>query len=176
MDEPGSFLNTPPVGALKKIGSLILETYSRWGGDNASLLAAGLSYFTVFSLAPLGLLSIAVTELALSRAAAEGLVARQLEGVLSAPVADAVQDLIVNARRSGMETATVLGAALLLFGASQIFLQLQTALNMIWGVERAPEGLMVGVRRRLRKRLISFPLVLGVGALSTAFFVVDAAL
>src|SRR5688572_6167143 len=161
---------------LKRIWGLLSKTYSRWKADNATMLAAGLSYFTVFSLAPLMILSVAVAGLVFGQAAAEGVIVRQLGGILGEQVAGAVQNLVSGARNSGLGAATALGMALLLFGASQIFLHLQTALNMIWGLAPMPAGRGLRFRRLLRKRVISFAMVLGIGVLLVAFFLADAVL
>lgn len=158
---------------------LVRASARGWSRHNASLLAAGLSYYSVFALPPLLLVVIALTGRLFGEAAAEGAVASRLAGLIGRPAAEAAQGLVTSARSSGWEAATWTGAALLAFTASQIFTQLRAALDIIWEVPAAPEkrrGFKEGLRRILHKRFFSFAMVLGVGLLLTASFFLDALL
>ena len=156
----------------------ILKTaFLHWEKDNAALLAAGLSYFAVFSLAPLLLSMVALSSLLLEQQVAEGTVSRQLARVVGDRVASAIEVLLVEARKAGPGTATLVSVALLLLAASRVFTQLQTALNMIWGLTPSrAEAFRRNVWRFVRKRLLTFAMVLGGGVLLLAFFFVDASL
>jgi membrane protein len=161
----------------RDIWELVKETFNHWRKDQAVFLAAALSYFAVFSLAPLMILAIAIAGLVFSEAAAEGIIVHQLSGILGQQVAEAVQGLLINARRSGLGTATVMSVVILFSGASGVFNQLKTALNMIWGIEPAGKrGLRSGLFRAVKKRLIAFAMVVMVGSSLILSFFVDAGL
>ncbi|MFO7538173.1 MAG: YihY/virulence factor BrkB family protein [Chloroflexota bacterium] len=138
--------------------ALLKEAGQKWSEDKASRLAAAITYYTVFSLSPLLLLSVAVAGLALE-GAQSGLVA-QLEQQMGTQIADLVQSLIENASESG-GTITILSIGLSLLGASTVFAQLNQALNLIWGVEQGESGLLMLVHTRF----LSFGMVLLVGVL-----------
>ncbi|MGQ0645901.1 MAG: YihY/virulence factor BrkB family protein [Elusimicrobiota bacterium] len=165
------------TGRLRSTASIFWETMKSWNKDNAAFLAAGLSYFAVFSLVPLLILAMALAGRLFGEAAAEGAVVQQLTGVVGARAAEAVQDLLASVRKSNAETATFFGAVLLFFAAARVFSQLRTALNMIWGVDSSPRrsGLRWSLWSQARRRLLSFAMVLCVGAALVLFFLVDAA-
>jgi membrane protein len=152
---------------------LIKSTFSAWRRHNASLLAAGLSYFTVFSLTPLIMIAIAIFGLVFGKQAAEGEIVVQLSRFVGSDIAQTIQMLINNARHSGVGKATAFSMLMLVLGASAIFGQLQKVLNMIWGVEPAAGG---GIRQFLKNYLLLFVMVAGVGVLLLLFFVINAAL
>jgi membrane protein len=166
------------MSRLKKVWNLFFETGKSWGKDHAGFLAAGLSYFTVFSIAPLLLLAIALAGKLFGPAAAEGLVAEQLGGLVGPKVGEGIQSILSNAQKSGAGAASIMGGILLLFAASRLFTQLRIALNMIWNVAPKKEKLTFrrSVWRLLHKRLLAFAMVLCVGACLALFFLVDAGL
>src|SRR5205823_6320677 len=95
--------------------------------------------------------------------AAEGQISKQIETSVGPTVAEAVQQTLQSASsKGGMTTASIVGVVLLLFGASGVFVQLQSSLNTIWGCPPKSGG---GVRGFFRSRLLSFLMVLGVGFL-----------
>lgn len=163
---------------LKAVGELLWRTVRGWREDNASLLAAGIAFYAVLSLAPLAMLAVAVGGLALGDAAAAGRLAAQLEGLVAPPVASAVEALLRAAGGSGPATATLVSAGLLLWSASNVFLQLQRALNLIWRVEggAGAKGLWREVREHLVKRLVSFGMVLVTGLLLLLSVLLDTGL
>ena len=152
---------------------LLKKTFTDWNDDNATRLAAALAYYAVFSIAPLLMIAISVAGLAFGREAAQGEIFRQLDGLIGAAGAAAVQDMIEGASRpaSGV-TASLIGLLLLLFGASGVTAELKSALNAIWEVPPRPTG---GVLSTLRDRFFSLSLVLGVGFLLMVSLVVSAA-
>ncbi len=150
------------------------ETFSDWGEDKAPRLAAALSYYTIFSVAPLILVVVAIAGLAFGREAAQGQIADQIRQVVGATSAKAIQDMLANARQpSHGIVATVVGFATLLLGAGGVFGALQDALNTIWGVAPKPGG---GFMKMLRDRFLSFSMVLGLGFLLMVSLVVSAGL
>ena len=153
---------------------LLKETFSEWSKDKASRLAAALSYYTIFSVAPLLIIAVAVAGLVFGREAATHQLAAQAEGLLGAQGAEAIQTLLEHAGRTGAGiVATVVGVGTLLLGASGAFAQLQDALNTIWEVKpKAGRGL----KGMLRDRFLSFSLVLVIGFLLLVSLVISAAL
>src|SRR5215468_9635123 len=99
--------------ALRRTVSLLKETVTRWTEDKASVLAAALAYYAVFSLAPLVLIAVAVAGLVFGQRAAEGQLYSQLSGVVGDASARAVEHLVaqLHEQRSGGIVATVVGVA-----------------------------------------------------------------
>jgi membrane protein len=166
-------IRVPPF--LEPTVSLIRETFSEWNDDNALELGAALSYYAIFSLAPLLVLAIAIAGTVYGDAAATGQLAERLRGFVGPQNAEFIQGLLANARQpsSGISTTTVLSGIFALFLATAVFAELQSALNKIWDVEPAPgEGLPV----MIKGRLVSFVMVLGAGLLLLMLLVVTAGL
>jgi membrane protein len=147
------FANT--FGLLKQTGQEFLE-------DKAPQLGAALAYYTVFSLAPLILVLLAVVGIIFRHdpAGAWNKITEQMGYFLDASAVQVVQNIAQQASQPGKSTmATIIGIALALFGASGVFGQLQDALNTIWDVKAKPTR---GVWGFLRNRFLSFAMVAGV--------------
>lgn len=152
---------------MKKAFSLLKRTFQKWQSDNVSVLASSLAYYTVFSLAPLLIILIAVLNLAsgfLGQTFGQQELVDQLRGVFGDGVADFIKTIVEQRQggTSGDVVATVVGVVLLIVGATGVFVQLQNALNRIWDVRPDSKG---GVVQLLRARLVSFALVVGIGFL-----------
>lgn len=160
MDRPGIF-------------GLLREAFNDWRADEASRMGAALAYYTLFAIAPLLLIAIAVAGLVFGREAAQGRIVAEFAAVIGQSGAEAVTALIENSRRpeAGI-VATMVGAATLLLGASGAFLELKNALNRMWDVKEE-RGRVWGF---IRNRLLAFALVLAVGFLLLASLVVSAGL
>jgi membrane protein len=154
--------------------SFLREVASEWSKDNALSLGAALAFYTLFSLAPLLLLIIAIVGLVFGRAAAQGEIVARVAGAVGPEAATVIEGMIksASAPASGV-IATVVSLATMLFGASGVFGQLQTSLNQIWGVTA---GRRRGVRGMVRQRLASFSLILGIGFLLFLSLLVSAVL
>lgn len=156
--------------------SLVKQTANEWIEDKAPSQGAALAYYTVFSLAPLVLLLLAVIGL-LFRSDPSGAWTRmsaQMSYFLDKSAMDVLQGIAQKAAEPGKGTlATVIGIALALFGASGVFGQLQDALNTIWGVKAKPG---IGIWGFLRARFISFAMVGGVCFLLLVSLVVESLL
>jgi membrane protein len=152
---------------------LFKQTFQEWLDDKAPQLGAALAYYTVFSLAPLVLLLLAIVGV-LFRSNPEGAwqkITEQVSYVLDKSAVEVVQGIAQQAAEPGKSTsATTLGIALALFGATGVFGQLQDALNTIWGVKPKP-GL--GIRGFLRARFLSFAMLSGVCFLLLVSLVVE---
>jgi membrane protein len=142
--------------------SLLKETFNEWLQDKAPQLGAALAYYTVFSLAPLILVLLAIVGVIFRNdpAGAWDKITQQMSYFLDPSAVQVVQSIAQKASQPGKSTiATIIGVALALFGASGVFGQLQDALNTIWGVKAKPGG---GIWRFLRSRFLSFAMVGGI--------------
>ena len=151
----------------KEFVSLFPATYTAFSEDKATRLAAALSYFTLFSLAPLLLILISLVAIFFGDEAARGSVQNYLISTmrLSEDTAGTVQELVRNAsanRGNQPALTTAIGIGVALMGASGLFGALQDSLNTIWGVAPKPN---LGITGVLRARFVSFAMVLGVGFL-----------
>jgi len=147
----------------KNIFDLVKHTFIAWQTDKASRLAAAMSYYAIFSTAPLLMIVIAIIALVFGERAAQNEIAGQLESLVGADAAGMIQTMIANLNNqaSGI-TATIIGTLTIILGASGLFGQLQSALDTIWHVPPPEKGSLVKV---LKERLIQFAMVLGVGGL-----------
>ncbi len=159
---------------LTDIVQLLKESVAAWRDDNASRLAAALSYYTVFSLAPLLVIVIAVAGQVLGEEAVRGEIVTQIGSAVGRDTAAFVETLIANASepRSGV-IATAVGVITLLLGATGVFGQLQGSLDTIWRTEPAPGR---GLRGTLQDRFLGFTLVLAIGFLLLVAFVASTAI
>lgn len=152
---------------------LFRETFEEWSEDKAARLAAALSYYTVFSLAPLLIIAIAVAGFFLGRSDVQEQILSEVETMLGAEGRDMIRGLVQDASRPGASlVAMIVGIATLLFGASGVYGQLQEALNTIWEVEAAPGA---GIWDTIRRRFLSFTMVVGSGFLLLVSLLVSAA-
>ena len=153
--------------------TLIQQTVEAWIDDYAPSMGAALSYYTVFSLAPMLLIVISVAGLVFGDEAARGEIFNQLRGLMGADAAKTIEDLLtsVSEPREGV-AATTIGIVLLLIGATSVCGELQDALDRIW---RAPardrSGGLLGL---VRARLLSFGMILGVAFLLIVSLVLSA--
>lgn len=153
---------------------LFKDTFAGWREDGVSQHAAALAYYTVFSLAPLLVICVALAGLFFGAEAAEGQIVAQLGGLVGREAASAIEEMVEAARKpsSGI-IATVVGLAALVFGATGVFAQLQQSLDAIWEV-KPKQGL--GIKGFIKARFLSFTMVLGVGFLLLVSLAVTAAL
>jgi len=164
--------------ALQEAFDLVTEAAQGWSDDNVPSMGAALAYYTLFSIAPLLLIVIAVAGLVFGEQAARGEVMEQLSDLIGIQGAMAVEDLLkrVNRPEEG-GWAAIIGTIVLIIGATSVFAELQNALNRIW---KAPPPKSVPVWHSLwtlvRRRLLSLGLIMGVGFLSMVSMVASAAL
>ena len=141
---------------------LLKQTAQEWITDKAPQLGAALAYYTVFSLAPLILVLLAIVGLLFRNdpAGAWNKISEQMSYFLDKSAVEVVQNIAQKAAQPNKSVlATVIGVLLALFGASGVFGQLQDALNTVWGVKAKPGG---GIWGFLRSRFLSFAMVGGI--------------
>jgi membrane protein len=172
--------NPPPGSPLQPRNLLYLlrTTVEQWNSDKAPQLAAALAYYTVFSMAPLLIIVIAIAGLVFGHSAAENQIVGQIRGTVGEQSALLIQDMIRSASRPADGVlATIIGLITLLAGAAGVFGQLKAALNIIWNVPPAQRpGELAGILNMLKQEFLSFTMVLGIGFLLLVSLVFSAAL
>jgi membrane protein len=154
---------------------LVKKSVTSWSDDYAPSMGAALAYYTVFSIAPLLLIVIAIAGLIYGEDAARGAIFDQISGLVGPEGATAVQGLLKSVNKpSESIVATIVGVCTLLIGATTVFGELQDALNRIW---RAPALVdQGGVWNLLRRRLLAFGMILTIGFLMIVSLLLSAAL
>ena len=159
---------------MNAIVAMARDVVAAWSDDKAPRLGAALAYYSVFSMAPLVIICVGVAGLVFEKKEAATAIIREIEQTAGEPTAQAVSAIVTQA--SVGETgwiATIVGLAVLLFGASAVVLELQDALNTIWRVAPRPGKPILTI---VRERFLSFAVVLGGGFLLLVSLVVNAAL
>jgi membrane protein len=160
---------------LAGLWTVLRRALAGWWNDNVPHLGAALSYYTLFSLAPILIVAIAMAGLVFGAEAVRGEVVSQIEALVGHDGAVAVQAMLEGAARpSSSIPATIIGIVTFFLGATSAFLELQTALNAIWRVK--PKQSSGFLRALFLDRVISFGLVLGVGFLLLTSLLVSAGL
>src|SRR5215813_15491512 len=154
--------------------SLGKKTIYSWLDDRAPTIGAAIAFYTMFSLAPMLVIVIAVAGFVFGREAAEGALFGDLAKLVGPESAGAVQAMLRSASstRSGI-IATVVGIATLIVTATAVFRELQAALNLIWKV---PANGTAGVWHYLKSRFLSLSVILVIGFLLLVSLVMSAAL
>ncbi|HTC38232.1 MAG TPA: YihY/virulence factor BrkB family protein, partial [Steroidobacteraceae bacterium] len=153
---------------------ILSDTLSAWIKHNASSLGAALSFYTLFSIAPILVIAMAVAGSIFGPHVAETRVLDQMRALLGEAGAAAMQSLLSSAHQSGLKgVAAALGVVTLLVGATSVFGELQNTLDYIW---KSPQKDSVVWWRILRSRILSVGLILGVGFLLMVSLLFSAAL
>lgn len=166
-------MNELLVPNVKHLFKMCKKAVTAWVDDFAPSMGAAISYYTVFSLAPLLVIVIAVAGAVFGRDAVQGQIVAQLSGLIGNEGAIAVQGLIKSASdpTKGL-VASVISFVVLVIGATTVFAELQSALDRIWHVpEKAKPS---GIWGLLRSRFLSFGLVLGLAFMLMVSLIVGA--
>lgn len=156
-----------------KIARLIKESIAAFIDDEALSHGAAIAYYTIFAIAPVLLIAIAIAGLAFGQAAAQGAIVDQLSGLMGKQSAEAVQSMLQSASNGYSGTiATIAGIATLLITASGVFVEMQSSLNAIW--KARPDTSTVS--RLIRARLVSLGLIMALGFLLMVSLAASAAL
>jgi membrane protein len=153
-----------------------LKAAGQWWNDDAMTLAAALAFYTIFSLAPLIIIALAVASFVVGEEAARGGLEAQMKLLIGSAGAQLVRDTLAGAARDNQNgrLATVIGILTLAVGSTGVFAQLQASLNAIWGVKAAPRSARTTVWQLIRIRLLSFGMVLVLGFLLLVSLVASA--
>ncbi len=154
--------------------SLIRLSAEEFVEDNGLKLSASLSYYTLFSMAPMLIIVIAIGSILLGKEAAEGYLYLQFEGLIGKMGALQLQEMINNVRISGdTPWVTVVGVATFFIGATGVFIEIQDSINTIWSIKAKPKR---GWVRFIMTRILSFSMVVGIGFLLMVSLVLSAVL
>jgi membrane protein len=154
---------------------VLKQAWSGWWNDDVPRMGAALAYYTLFALAPVLIVSIAVAGLLFGAEAVRGEIVGQIEGLVGLQGAKAVQAMLEGAAKpSSSILATIIAMITFFLGATGAFLELQADLDTIWRVKPRSRGNFL--RELLMQRLISFGLVLGFAFLLLTSLIVSAAL
>jgi membrane protein len=155
--------------------ALARQAVTAWNDDYAPSMGAALSYYTLFSIAPLILIVVAIAGFAFGDEAARGEIFEQLAGLVGPQGAQAVQELLQHADRPGAGAlAAISGTVALLLGATAVFGELQNALDRIWRAPARKED--EGWFKLVRARLLSFGMVLAIAFVLMVSLVMSAVL
>ena len=161
----------------KNIGNLIdllKRAFREWNSHEAPRMGAALAFYTVLSLAPLVIVVVGIVALAFGQSSAQSQLLEQFRQMIGDDGARAVETVLKSAQKpaSGI-IANAIGLITLLFGASGVFVELQSAMNKLWDVKPKESGGIVGM---IKDRFLSFGMVLAIGFLLLASLTVSAAL
>ena len=165
-----------PWFPFRALPHMLQQASAAWIDDNAPRLGASVAFYSLLSLAPVLIIAVAVAALAYGQEAALGRLASEIQRVAGVEVARTIQGIIKGASKPKTGViATLLGLAILAFGASSMFLELHDAMNTIWDV-RIPRDRNNAskVMRLIKDRFYSFAAVLGMGFLLLVSLVLNA--
>lgn len=142
---------------------IVKDTFRRFFEDKALKLSGSLAFVAIFSIGQFLVIVISICSLFIGSQAVQGQVSKYLISLLGQKAASELQDIIAAATVSGKsQIAIVIGIALLLFGATSIFAEIQDSINYIWGIKPKPKS---GWLKMIRNRLLSFSVIVSLGFL-----------
>jgi len=169
---PGSWI----VETLRRVGATLYAAAFELIADNGLVLAASIAFFTIFSLAPLLLLVVAVAGLAFGQDQTRAEIQAQFEALMGSGSAEFIAGVISRASKGAGGVAAVVSIGTLIFGATGVFVQLKAALNTVWGVQIKADKPRTALVRLLWDRVLSFAMMLVVAFLLLASLAISAAL
>lgn len=162
------------MGRLKELWNILKKAVSAVSKDKIPKQSASLAYATLFSMGPMLLVIIFLTNLFWSQQAGEGLIVKQLAGLVGSQAATQIQEIIKNASiDSSSAIAATVGFVTLFIGASTVFTEIQDTLNFIWRLQLKKNA---GWMKVLLTRLLSFSIVISLAFLLLVSLVVNAVL
>jgi len=157
------------------VSPLLKRTWTEFQADKAMTLGAALAFYTALSVAPLLLLVTVIAGVAFGEQATRGEIAQQLNDLIGAEGAKAVEAMLASTRSPGGNLlSTVVGIVTLLLGATGVFTSLQDALDTVWNVK--PDEAHSGLWRMIRDRLASFSMICAMAFLLLVSLVFSAVL
>jgi membrane protein len=157
---------------IKKNIGLLRQTFIEFSNDNVIRLSASLSYFTIFSIAPMMFLIISFAGAFYGKEAVQGRLFGQLQKLVGSNAATQIQDMIANTHLKDESTfGAIIGGIILLFGATGVFTEIQDSINYIWSIKAKPKK---GWLKYIINRIISFSLIVSLGFLMLVSLVINA--
>jgi membrane protein len=146
---------------IKSTWYLLKETVQSFIDDEGMKLSASLSYYTIFSIAPVIVIVISVTGLVFGEDAVAGRIYYQIKSLIGPDAALQIQNIIANVQLQDRGFAgTIAGVVILLFGATGVFTEIQSSINFIWSIKAKPKR---GIIKYIINRLLSFSLIMSIG-------------
>ena len=148
---------------LRKAKKILLQAWEGFLEDGCMKLAASLSYYTIFAMAPLIIVIISLVGSIFGRDAVQGKVYAEIRELVGSDAALQIQSIIANLQQThNTALGTIIGIVILFIGATGVFMEIQSSINYIWSVKAKPKK---GWLKYLINRLLSFLLVLTLGFL-----------
>jgi membrane protein len=139
----------------QQLSVLLEETYTEWSKDNASQLGAALAFYTIFSLAPILIIIVAVVGFVLGKESVQTYILAELAKVIGQDNGAYVMSVIQSSYQAGSGLrATLIAIALILVGSTTVCMMLKNALNTMWGVNGRPSGLLNYLKERITSSFI----------------------
>lgn len=155
----------------KKAFTILKNTFIAFNEDRGLKLSASLSYYTIFSLAPLLLLLISLAGFFFGRDAIQGQVFHEINGLIGNQAAAQIQEIIKNMELSGKtNSAVIIGSVTLIIGATSVFAEIQDSINIIWKLKVKPKR---GWVKLLKDRLLSSSLIVALSFLLIVTFMIN---
>jgi membrane protein len=143
------------VSHSQQLSVLLEETYAEWSKDNASQLGAALAFYTIFSIAPILIIVVAVVGFVLGKESVQTYILAELSKVIGQDNGAYVMSVIQNRYHAGSGLlASLIAIALILVGSTTVCMMLKNALNTMWGVDGKPSGLLNLIKERAMSSLI----------------------
>lgn len=159
---------------IKSLWEILKQTFTEFSDYGVPRMSAALSYYTLFSLAPILLVVITVCDIFYGRAAIEGTLFTQIQSFVGVEAAKQIQEIIRNAATSSLTTfASIVSVAALLFSATGVFTEIQGSINMIWQLKAKPKKSWL---KFLLNRGLSFSMVLSLGFILLVSLAINAVL
>ena len=156
---------------LKSIGQVLGQAGSNFMKDKVPKLSASLAYYTIFSLGPMLIVIIYLSNLLWRKQAMEGQIFGQIRGLVGDNAAMQIQDILKNISLGGDSTvAAIIGFVTLIIGATTVFAEIQDSINAIWKLKVKPNQ---GVWVMVKTRLLSFSLVVSLGFLLLVSLIIN---
>jgi membrane protein len=148
---------------MRKYWLILRQALSDFLDDRGMKLSASLSYYTIFSIGPVLVIVISLAGIFFGREAVQGKIYYQINGLVGNEAAIQIQEIIQNIQKSQLgASGALVGAIILIFGATGVFTEIQDSINFIWSVKAKPKK---GWLKLIINRLLSFSLIVTFGFL-----------
>jgi membrane protein len=148
---------------IKSFLKIVGSASKRWWGKDPFMQSAVIAYYAIFAMPGLLVIVISIGTLFFKRDVITGQLYTQISSIMGVETARQVQDMIISVSQTNKSMlATIIGLITVLLGATGVFVELQKALNVIWGVKAKPRRAIIML---IRTRLFSFGLILSIGFL-----------
>ena len=157
---------------IKTYFKLLKEAANEFSLDNATKLSASLAYYTIFSIGPLLLVVISLAGIFYGPEDITGRIHAQMSGLVGEGGANTIRDMLASiSQQQNKQFFGILGAVILAFGATGVFVEIQSSINYIWSIRAKPKR---GWLKFIKDRFLSFSLIVGVGFLLIVSLVISA--